>query len=240
MPHARRGCGARPRGRPPRWRRRGPAAAGAGPAPGPARAAAAARRESVVPRSPSRLSRPRGSAATKPSACAVRSAAQTSSSGTSSPSVTLPRTVSSNRNALCGTSAACAASCAGREVAKVDAVDADGAGVGVDQPGQQRGQGALAGRRRPDHRHRAPGLDGQVQVVEQQDCRPRRRSRGRRPRAGRSPDVRRRASRSDAVRRVADRVEHPLRPARSRPPSAGTRPASSRSTGSGRPRSSSR
>ena len=54
--------------------------------------------ESEVPRSPSRVSRPSGRAATKPSAWAVRSAAQTSSSGTSAPRVTLPRTVSSKRN----------------------------------------------------------------------------------------------------------------------------------------------
>ncbi len=42
-----------------------------------------------------------------------------------------------------------------------------GAGVGVDQPGQQRGQGALAGGGGPDHGHRAAGLDGEVDVVEQ-------------------------------------------------------------------------
>ena len=123
----RRGSGPPPRGRRPRSRRRGRAGAAAGPAHGPARAAGAGRRRGWSPAPPAGCRGPRGSAATNPSAWAVRRASQTSSSEMSAPRVTLPRTVSSNRNALCGTSETCAASWPGREVAQVLAVDPDGA-----------------------------------------------------------------------------------------------------------------
>ena len=53
------------------------------------------------------------------------------------------------------------------EVAQVDAVEQDPAAVGVDQPGQQRGERALAGRGGADDRDGAARLDGEVDVLEQ-------------------------------------------------------------------------
>src|SRR5689334_18831737 len=55
----------------------------------------------------------------------------------------------------------------GREVAQVGAIDQHPPGVGVDQPGQQRGQGALAGRGLADDRHGPPGLDREGQMVQE-------------------------------------------------------------------------
>ena len=123
---------------------------------------------------------------------------------------------------------------AGSEVAQVDAVDQDPAPVGVDQPGQQGGQRALARRGGADDGHGAAGLDGEGDVVEQRSARGRRCSRraatleagtaGRR----RAPGGRRTASRP--WRRA------PRTRVGSRRRCAGTHRAASRSSGSGRRR----
>ena len=141
--------------------------------------------ESDVPRSPSRVSRPSGSAATKPSACAVRSAAQTSASVMSAPRVTLPRTVSSKRNAVCGTTATPRPARRGR----------GRAGRGR-RPGSGRRRGRRAGSAawsacscrkpwRPTSATVRPGLDGEGRGRRAAAGRARRSRRGGRRRAAR-------------------------------------------------------
>ena len=52
------------------------------------------------------------------------------------------------------------------EVAQVDAVDLDRAGLRVVEPAEQLGQGGLAGAVLADDRQRGPGRDGEVEAVE--------------------------------------------------------------------------
>ena len=123
--------------------------------------------ERVVPRSPSWVSSAWGSAATKPSAWAIRSASQTCSSLTSSPRVTLSRTVSSKRKAVCGTSASWPASCPGARSRRFCPSTLHRALGGVDEPGEQRGERALPGSGLPHDRDGAAGLDLEAESVEE-------------------------------------------------------------------------
>ncbi len=80
---------------------------------------------------------------------------------------------------------------AGREVTQVGAVEEDPAVVGVDQPGQQRGQRALPRGRLADDRDRAPRFDVEAELVE--------RVAGRRRRSSASPSSSRVAARLGEV-----------------------------------------
>ena len=52
------------------------------------------------------------------------------------------------------------------ELAQIDAVDLDGAGLGVVEPAEQLGQRRLAGAVLADDRQRRPGGDRQIEAVE--------------------------------------------------------------------------
>ena len=123
--------------------------------------------ERVVPRSPSRVSRPSGRAATKPSAWAVRSASHTVVVG----HVGAERDVAAHgvveQERLLRHQRGVLGQRAGGQVAQVGAVDEHLPLVGVDQPQQQRGQRALAAGGGADHGDRAARLDREREVVEQ-------------------------------------------------------------------------
>ena len=197
--------------------------------------------DSVVPRSPSRVSSPSRQRGDEPVGLGQRAAPPRprSSGDVGAPSVTLPRTVSSKRNACCGTSAACSASSPRARSRRSMPSSRTAPGVRVDQPDQQRGQRALAAAGRPDRRRRCgPARTAKRDVV----AAPvgavvvaRTPTSLGRPRAARRPARRRRAG-SVAVRHARrSRVEHRAAPGPSRRRCAGTRRAPSRSSGSGTP-----
>ncbi len=116
---------------------------------------------------------------------------------------------------------------AAAQVAQVDAVHEDPAGIGVHEAGEQVGEGALAGRRRPDDRDRAARRHLEGQVPQQRHRGVVGVARGPRPGAGRRPRwAARRGRRTPSHRWPAA----PPGCGGSRRRCAGTRRAASRST----------
>ena len=124
--------------------------------------------DSRVPRSPSRVAYPSGSAATTSAASAsatARSTASSSASGT--PSRTLSATLASNRYGRCGSHAIRRRHSSTGRSAQVRPVHRDPPAVGVGEPQQHREQRRLARRRWcPVSSSVRPGGDHQVDAVQ--------------------------------------------------------------------------
>ena len=128
--------------------------------------------ESVIPRSPIVVSYPSGSSSMKSCACASRAARTTSSSvAAGAPKVMFSRTVAEKRNGSCATIPIARRSDGELDLADVGAVDGHPALRDVVEARHERGERRLARAGLADERDRPPGLDLEVDLLEDRPAR---------------------------------------------------------------------